>query len=62
MAQVRPPRLLKALTEATLRQGVRLLEHTPVTAITRTGDQVTGVTLAHGEHIAAPMVVNAAGS
>jgi glycine oxidase len=62
VAQVRPPRLLKALTEATLRQGVRIREHTPVTAITRAGDQVTGVTLAHGEHIAAPIVVNAAGS
>lgn len=62
VAQVRPPRLLKALTEATLRQGVRIREHAPVTAITRTGDQVTGVTLAQGEHIAAPIVVNAAGS
>jgi glycine oxidase len=62
VAQVRPPRLLKALTEATLRQGVRIREHAPVTAITRHGDQATGVTLAHGEHIAAPIVVNAAGS
>ena len=62
VAQVRPPRMLKALTEATIRQGVQLREHTPVTAITRDGDRVTGVTVANGDHIAAPIVVNAAGS
>jgi glycine oxidase len=62
VAQVRPPRLLKALTEAILRLGVQLREHAPVTAITRSGERVTGVTLANGEHLAAPIVVNAAGS
>jgi glycine oxidase len=62
VAQVRPPRLLKALIEATLHQGVQMCEHTPVIAITRDGNRVTGVTLAGGEHLAAPMVVNAAGS
>jgi glycine oxidase len=62
VTQVRPPRLLRALTEAVLRLGGRIREHSPVTAITRRGDRVTGVTLATGEHLAAPMVLNAAGS
>src|SRR4029434_11128988 len=50
------------LIEATLHQGVQMREHTPVAAITRDGDRITGVTLAGGEHLAAPIVVNAAGS
>jgi glycine oxidase len=62
VAQVRPPRLLKALTETVIRLGVQVREYTPVVGITRTGDQVTGVTLAGGEHLAAAVVVNAAGS
>jgi glycine oxidase len=62
VAQVRPPRLLRALTEATLRLDVQIREYSPVTAITRSGDRVTGVTLANGEHLAAPIVLNAAGS
>jgi glycine oxidase len=62
VAQVRPPRLLKALTEAVIRQGVQVREYTPVTGLTRSGDRVTGVTVANGEPIAAPIVVNAAGS
>lgn len=62
VAQVRPPRLLKALTEAVLRLGVQVREYAPVVGLTRSGTQVTGVTLASGEHLAAPLVVNAAGS
>ena len=62
VAQVRPPRLLKVLTEAIIRLGVQVHEHTPVVGITRVGDQVTGVTLADGEHLAAAIVINAAGS
>jgi glycine oxidase len=62
VAQVRPPRLLKALSEAVLRNGVHIREQAPVTGLTRTGDQVTGVTLASGAQLAAPVVVNAAGS
>jgi len=62
VAQVRPPRLLKALTEAVIRLGVQVREYAPVVGITRTGDQVTGVTLAGGEHLAAAVVINAAGS
>jgi glycine oxidase len=62
VAQVRPPRLLKALTAAVIRLGVQVREHTPVVGITRAGEQVTGVTLAGGEHLAAAVVINAAGS
>lgn len=62
VAQVRPPRLLKALTEAVLRLGVQVREYTSVVGITCSGEQVSGVTLANGDHIAAPVVVNAAGS
>ena len=62
VTQVRPPRLLKALAEATRRRGVDVREHTPVMAIARAGDRVTGVDLAGGARIAAPIVVNAAGS
>ena len=61
VAQVRPPRLLKALTAASLRRGVQILEHSAATAIARDGDRVAGVELAGGDHIAAPVVVNAAG-
>ena len=62
VAQVRPPRLLKALAEAVIRQGVQVREHTPVSAINYDGDRVTGVTVGNGEVINAPIVVNAAGS
>ena len=62
VAQVRPPRLLKALTEATRRQGVEIREHTPVTAIARSGDRVTGVVLGGADRLEASIVVNAAGS
>jgi glycine oxidase len=62
VAQVRPPRLLKALAEAVRRLGVRVREHSPVAAITRDGDRATGVLLASGERIAAGAVVNAAGA
>ena len=62
VAQVRPPRLLKALTAAVLLQGVQVLEESPVTAITREGERVTGVSLADGTHLSAPIVINAAGS
>ncbi len=62
VTQVRPPRLLKALSEATRRRGVDIREHAPVTGLLRDGDRVTGVALAGGDTIAAPIVVNAAGS
>jgi glycine oxidase len=62
VAQVRPPRLLKALAQAAVRRGVRIREDAAVATISRSGDRVTGVVLAGGETIAAPIVVNAAGS
>ena len=45
-----------------MRQGVRVREHTPVSAINYDGDRVTGVTVGNGEVISSPIVVNAAGS
>lgn len=62
VAQVRPPRLLKALTASALHQGVEIREYAPVSGITRSGDRVTGVSLAGGEALHGPVVVNAAGS
>ena len=62
VAQVRPPRLLRALAAAARHLGVEVLEESPVTAISRRGDRVTGVFLADGTHLSAPIVVNAAGS
>lgn len=61
VAQVRPPRLLKALADAAVRRGVQIREHTAVTSVARSGDHVTGVVLGGGETIAAPVVVNATG-
>src|SRR5262249_50431758 len=61
-AQVRPPRLLKALTAAALHRGVDVVEESPVTAICRHGDRVTGVATADGTRVSAPIVINAAGS
>ena len=61
VAQVRPPRLLRALAAAVTRRGAHIREHTAVTSIARRGDRVTGVVLAGGETIAAPVVVNATG-
>jgi len=62
VAQVRPPRLLKALAEAVRRLGVNIREYSAAVGIIRSGDRVAGVSLASGESIPAPIVVNAAGS
>src|SRR5262249_25337884 len=62
VAQVRPPRLLKALTAACLARGVTILEHSPVVAIERAGERVSRVTLAGGARLAAPIAVDAPGS
>lgn len=43
IAQVRNPRLLKALIATLRQQGVELREHTPVSELVITNDQVTGV-------------------
>lgn len=62
VAQVRPPRLLKALAEAVRRLGVEIREYSTVAGLARSGERVSGVSLASGEVIPAPIVVNAAGS
>jgi len=62
VAQVRPPRLLKALGEAVRRLGVDIREYSAAVGLARSGDRVAGVGLASGESISAPIVVNAAGS
>ena len=62
VAQVRPPRLLKTLAEAVRRLGVNIREYSAVVGLARSGDRVAGVSLASGESIPAPIVVNAAGS
>jgi glycine oxidase len=62
VAQVRPPRLLKALAEAVRRLGVNIREYSAAVGLARSGDRVAGVSLASGESIPAPIVVNAAGS
>ena len=62
VAQVRPPRLLKVLAAAARHHGVKVFEHSPVTMICRSRGRVTGVALANGTDITAPIVVNAAGS
>lgn len=62
VAQVRPPRLLQALTEALVQMGVHIREYAPVVGLKHRNEHITGVLLAGGEHIAAPHVVNAAGS
>ena len=62
VAQVRPPRLLKALVEGVRRLGVDIREYSAAVGIARSGDRVAGVDLASGESILTPIVVNAAGS
>lgn len=62
VAQVRPPRLLRALTAAAARRGVVIREHAAVTALARTTGRLAGVVLAGGETLQAPIVVNATGS
>ncbi|MFB7615882.1 NAD(P)/FAD-dependent oxidoreductase [Kitasatospora sp. NPDC056181] len=49
------------LADAAGELGTRFLFHATVAAVERTTDQVTGIRLADGTRIAAPVVVNAAG-
>ncbi|MET8810365.1 FAD-dependent oxidoreductase [Streptomyces sp. NPDC004549] len=59
---VTDPQLAAAnLADAATRHGATFLLRTVVTAISRSGDRVAGVDLADGGHLAAPVVVNAAG-
>ncbi len=60
-AQVRNPRLLRALRLALLKQGVILLEHTPVSGVVTKNGRVAGVTTSKGQSVA-DCVVLAAGA
>lgn len=62
IAQVRNPRLCRALVEYLEWQGVNLRPHTPVQALLSRGDQVRGVRLADGRLMRADLVVVAAGA
>ncbi len=56
-----PAAVTAGYAEAARRRGVTIEQGAEVTAIRRAGDRVVGVTLAGGEAIDAPVVVNAAG-
>jgi sarcosine oxidase subunit beta len=56
---VDPVATVHALAAAFQREGGELLEQTEVAEIMRDGDRVSGVRLADGNQIAAPVVVNA---
>jgi len=49
------------LAHAAKAHGAEFFFHKEVSGITKSGDRVTGVTLASGESISAPIVINAAG-
>ena len=49
------------LAHAAKSHGAEFFFHKEVSGITKSGDKVTGVTLASGETISAPIVINAAG-
>jgi sarcosine oxidase, subunit beta len=49
------------LADAAARRGARFLFRRAVTEVRRSGDRVTGVLLADGERVDAPVVVNCAG-
>jgi glycine oxidase len=57
VAQVRNPRLLKALRVAAEDRGVEIVERCEVTGLTRRGDRVSGVSTSQGEFEAEAVVV-----
>lgn len=61
IAQVRNPRLLRALLQALQRRGADLRPHTPALALERSGTRITGVRTPQGL-MACPRVVLAAGA
>lgn len=61
IAQIRNPRLLKALIQGCARRGVHLAANEPVLELTREGDRVTGVRTSH-RTISAGETVLAAGA
>lgn len=61
LAQIRNPRLVKSLAESCERNGIQLLESTPVNGIILRGQQVTAVKTATA-HLTADAVVVASGA
>jgi glycine oxidase len=59
VAQVRNPRLIKALRAAVLARGIRLLEDTAITAVTRDGSHLSTVDTTQGRMAAATYIVAA---
>jgi glycine oxidase len=59
VAQVRNPRLIKALRAAVLARGIRLLEGMEITAVTRAGSHLSSVDSTHGRIRAATYIVTA---
>ena len=59
VAQVRNPRLIKALRAAVLARGIRLLEGIEITAVTRAGARLSAVETTHGRMAAATYIVTA---
>lgn len=59
VAQVRNPRLIKALRTAVLARGIRLLEETEITAVTRAGSHLSAIHTTHGHMTAATYIVTA---
>lgn len=59
---VDPRRATVAFADAAGRHGAVVHAHTPVTAFTRSGSRVTGVTTAAGETVAAGVTICAAGA
>ena len=58
-AQVRSPRLVRALAEAASKRGARVLEGTPVTEVVATGDRIEQVNTAVGSFAAGTVVLSA---
>ena len=56
----RHDRVVWALAQGAMRQGVHVLQHTPVTGLVRDGDRVTGVLTPKGQ-ISAGLVMSAVG-
>jgi sarcosine oxidase subunit beta len=59
-ATARHDRVVWAYAQGTLRRGVHVWQHTPVTGLLRSGDRVTGVRTANGD-ISADVVLSAVG-
>ena len=59
VAQVRNPRLIKALRAAVLARGIKLLENTAITAVIQTDSHISAVETTHGRMAAATYIVTA---